>query len=98
MPIWGTVVDPIQLHGEVRSIAERLPSAKIRRELLLRDALPAAARDERLIVAHRWTLWGLSPSRDAGRRGLLFSNNPVSKHLSADMVALIRDWIARRLG
>lgn len=76
-----------------KSLAKRLPSHKAHIAWLNRELLPAAAEGKRLVVAHRFTQWGLSRSRP--RAGVYFSTNSVSERLSNDMMKRIEDWLSR---
>ena len=79
----------ISREPENKRIAGKLPSALLHKKWLRNVLLPAAARGERLVVAHRNALWGLGRS-EAPLPGVLFTTNPVSSDLSRAALEEIR--------
>jgi len=74
-----------------RRLAKRLPSYRAHVEWLRRELLPSAAQRKRLVVAHRFTQWGLRRSQMAPN--VYFSTNSVSERLSNEMMAQIGRWL-----
>jgi hypothetical protein len=73
-----------------KSLAKILPSAVVHRMWLRENLLPQAARGERLVIAHRNSLWNLR--RAEAPSGVHFSKNPVSPDLSNEFKAMILEW------
>lgn len=74
-------------------LANALPSLARHRQWLCCEVLPAAKRCERLVVAHRWRLWGLN--RTECTPGVLYSRNPGSPYLSNKLKAEVDSWLLR---
>ena len=77
-----------------RDVAEQLPSLAAHRRWLCREVIPEARDGKRLVVAHRHGMWRLD--RNPRVPNVLFSTNPVSPHLSREMMATIQQWLGRR--
>jgi hypothetical protein len=71
------------------ALAAKLPSTKAHRNWLVDELIPTARAGKRLIIAHRWKFWGLSP----GHPGVLFSTNQASPHLSKANTDKISEWL-----
>ena len=78
-----------------RRLAERLPSTAIHRAWLRESLLASAGRGERLIIAHRTSLWKIKRS-EADLPGVLFTTNPVSADLSRSTHEAIRTFLERQ--
>jgi len=70
-----------------------LPSYRVHKAWLNNEILPMAKRNERLVVAHRYSLWGLSTANPPINQNLLFSPNPASPYLSLRIKKIIQDWL-----
>lgn len=74
-----------------RRLAEMLPSVAAHRHWLHAEVIPAARAGKRLVIAHRHGMWRLD--RREKVPNMLFSTNPVSPHLSSEMMATISEWL-----
>ena len=81
----------ISQEPENKHAAKGLPSAIFHRNWLRKVLLPAAALGEILVIAHRFTLWGLRSSENLP--GVLFSRNSASPHLSKIVRAEIDEFL-----
>lgn len=79
----------------VRRIAQDLPSAILHRRWLHEWALPLAQRGERLIIIHRWSLWGLRAGQASGD-SIVWSAAPVSPNLTRHERASGDAWLSAR--
>jgi hypothetical protein len=77
-----------------RRVAEMLPSVAVHRRWLNMEVIPEAREGKRLVVAHRHGMWRLD--RNQTPPNVLFSTNPVSPHLSSEMMGTIRQWLLQR--
>jgi len=82
----------ISRETENRRIAEKLPSTTVHRNWLRHTLLPSAARGDRLIVAHRTSLWKIKRS-EGPLPGVIFTTNPVSADLSHEVLLQIRGFL-----
>jgi hypothetical protein len=71
----------------VRKVAKFLPSTRIHVAWLLGEVLPAAQRGTRLVIAHRFRLWGLKDGQ--GLPGVHFTSAAISKDLPHSTLAEI---------
>lgn len=74
-----------------RRVAALLPSTDVHRRWLRTELLKQAASGERLVIAHRNSLWNLKKSEHS-IEGVIFTTNPVSPDLSFAILDLIRLW------
>lgn len=73
-----------------RKLAEQLPSTHVHRRWLRHELLNEAASGDRLVIAHRTSLWKISKA-EGSIPGVHFTTNPVSADLSkATLVAISR--------
>ena len=74
-----------------RAVAELLPSTVVHRKWLFSELLLQAEAGDRLVVAHRRSLWKLR-RQDTESSNVLFTTNPegtdLSKHCSDDLEAV----------
>lgn len=80
---------------ENKNVARLLPSANLHRQWLREELLPAAAAGERCVVAHRWSLWDLTP-RKGPSENVCYSTNPVSEHLSKTLRTTLEKWLSNK--
>ena len=78
-----------------RRLVEQLPSTAIHRAWLQDFLIPAASRGERLVIAHRTSLWRIKRS-DPDLDGVVFTTNPVSADMSRATLAEIRAFLDGR--
>ena len=78
-----------------QKIADKLPSVELHRRWLREDLLPAAADDERLVVAHRHRHWKLDPEEDR-QHNLVFPNGWRNPRLERDTKDQVRKFLASR--
>jgi hypothetical protein len=78
-----------------RKVAETLPSVAVHRRWLRQVVLPAAARDEKLVIVHRSGLWGLKRGQD-DTPNVIFTTNPISPHPSRAALDVAEAWLKRR--
>lgn len=81
---------------DVGRLAKLLHSARVHREWLQNVVAPSAARGERFVVVHRWSLWGAAVNGLRGMPGAVFSPAPVSKDLSALEMTAVQTFLAKR--
>ncbi len=79
-----------------KKLADLLPSVKAHRKWLREEVLPAAQNGERLVVAHRWSLWDIGPDVLGPFPNFHYSRAPASPYLSNDLRATISSWLAGR--
>jgi hypothetical protein len=70
-----------------------IPSVRVARTWI-GEICRQAAEGSRLVVFHRWGLWGVSPTDDSGPN-VIFSTSPASKHLPMSIRDHIRRYLAR---
>ena len=73
-----------------KKIGRKLHSWTAHREWLFNEIVPAIRRNERFVVAHRPGLWDINRYTESG---ILFSTNPASPYLSADISAQMENWL-----
>jgi hypothetical protein len=78
---------------ENEALGKTLPSYQASLAWLNQEVLPLTLKNQRLLVAHRWRLWGLNRNSINSPENLIFSNNPVSPHLSELTKGKIRAWL-----
>jgi hypothetical protein len=74
-----------------------LPSNRVHKAWLNNEIFPMAKRNERLVVAHRYSLWGLRKAHPPIHQNLLFSPNPASPYLSLPIKKIIQDWLRTQI-
>jgi hypothetical protein len=75
---------------EKSPVTRRLPSLAVHRNWLVRELLPAAERQERLVIAHRVGLWNMPPF--SGQAAVIRTTNPVSPFLMEEVLQAIDEW------
>ena len=78
-----------------QKVARHLPSVRAHQKWLLEEALPAAKKGSRCIIAHRWSLWNCAPASIGDAANVYFSRCPASPYLSDDLKEKITDWLRR---
>jgi hypothetical protein len=71
----------------VRKVAKILPSTRVHVAWLQGEVLPAAQRGTRLVIAHRFKLWGLTTGQNLP--GVHFTSAAISKDLPHTTLAEI---------
>ena len=81
--------------GARQEIADKLPSVQRHRQWLREELLPAAAKGDRFVVAHRYTHWKLDPGRD-GQRNLYFSKSKRLAHMETVAKEQVKEFLKSR--
>ena len=79
----------------VQVLADRLTSARIHRRWLHEVAFPAAQRNERMLIVHRWGLWRLKKGQVTGP-SIVWSSAPVSPNLTSAERSTAAAWLLSR--
>jgi hypothetical protein len=75
------------------NLGRSLPSNRVHRAWLHNEVVPRAQSNERLVIAHRYGLWGLNKANPPVDQNFMFSPNPASPYLSLPIKAAIQQWL-----
>ncbi len=81
--------------AEVVALANRLPSVTVAHRWLREEVLPNARFGGRLVIFHRWKLWGLQ-SGEMHSEYIRYVENPKHQYLSSSMIDAIESHLGRR--
>jgi hypothetical protein len=72
-------------------MCDLLPSVHVHRKWLITELIPQARNGKRLVIAHRWALWRISPKEDFGEY-VRFSRTGRGRYLSKELRSLAESW------
>ena len=81
----------ISKEPENAKFGKTLPSYRAHLNWLNNELIPQVKEGKRLVIAHRYTLWGLSSSQ-AIAENFIFSKNSVSESLSKETLQKVKEW------
>ncbi len=84
----------ISQERENRKLTKLLPSWEAHQRWLHEEVLPAARRNERRVIAHRWPLWGLQQGQSADV--IRYSSAPRSPHLGISLRKELASWLSQQ--